>query len=358
MTVTQTPERTVRIAVIQLAVELGEVERNLRHVEDLVGRAAREHHPDIILLPESMTTPNVFSPVMRQVARPVDGEPYQVLRRLAREYGCFVGGGFLAVRGGDAYGTYVFAEPDGATHLHDKDQPSDWENNYYIGGTDDGFCSTSLGPVGLANGYEWCRSRTASRLRGTVNLLLGGSCFPTFPSWRVTAPWFMGREQYWITALCREMAGRMARCVGTAAAVAAHVGDVTFPTPIMPLIPWPTKMVGESQIVERDGRILARMAYEDGEGYVAADVRVAPPEPLDPVSPAFWMAPMPFGQHAAWQALNLQGRINYRRAKRGRKFPWQAWPSSNLPAYNPPDLAAGSASANLRGAAPETAGKP
>src|SRR5713226_1458058 len=127
MTVTSARERTVRIAVIQLAVQLGEVERNLRHVEDLVGQAAREHHPDVILLPESMTTPNVFSPVMRQVARPVDGEPYQLLRRLAREYGCFVGGGYLAVRSGDAYGTYVLAEPDGATHLHDKDQPSDWE---------------------------------------------------------------------------------------------------------------------------------------------------------------------------------------------------------------------------------------
>jgi hypothetical protein len=179
---------------------------------------------------------------------------------------------------------------------------------------------------------------------------------PRIPSWRVTAPWSMGREQHWITALCREMAGRMARCVGTAAAVAAHVEDVTFPTPIMPLIPWPTKMVGESQIVERDGRILARMAYEDGEGYVAAEVRIAPPEPLDPVSPAFWMAPMPFGQHAAWQALNLQGRINYRRAKRARKFPWQAWPSSDLPTYTP-RATAGSASAALRGAAPETAGK-
>jgi hypothetical protein len=117
-------------------------------------------------------------------------------------------------------------------------------------------------------------------------------------------------------------------------------------------------MVGESQIVERDGHILQRMAYEDGEGYVAADVRVAEPEPLDPVSPAFWMAPMPFGQHAAWHALNLQGRINYRRAKRARKFPWQAWPGSDLLAYQPPEPAAGEESASLRGVSPRTASVP
>ena len=85
-------ERTCRIAVIQLTVAIGEVDRNLRHVEDLVRQCAREHDPDLILLPESMTTQSVFHPAMRDVARPVDGEPYELLRRLAREFGCIVGG--------------------------------------------------------------------------------------------------------------------------------------------------------------------------------------------------------------------------------------------------------------------------
>ena len=36
------------------------------------------------------------------------------------------------------YGTYVLAEPDGHVHLHDKDIPTMWEQNYYRGGDDDG----------------------------------------------------------------------------------------------------------------------------------------------------------------------------------------------------------------------------
>ena len=57
-----------------------------------------------------------------------------MLRRAAREHDCLVGGGFIAVRGADTRGTYALVEPDGAAHLHDKDQPSFWENNYYSAG--------------------------------------------------------------------------------------------------------------------------------------------------------------------------------------------------------------------------------
>ena len=55
--------------------------------------------------------------------RPVDGAPLALYRRLAREYGCVVGAGALAIRGRDARNTYFVCEPDGAVHLHDKDQP-------------------------------------------------------------------------------------------------------------------------------------------------------------------------------------------------------------------------------------------
>ena len=64
-----------RVVAVQLAVRLGEVERNLRHIEDVVGLAAREHEPDMIFLPEVATTPNIAHRAMRGCVRPVDGEP-------------------------------------------------------------------------------------------------------------------------------------------------------------------------------------------------------------------------------------------------------------------------------------------
>ena len=119
----------MRVVAIQPDVAIGEVERNLAHLEDLIGLAAREHAPDAIFLPESMTTKNAYDRRMRHVARPLDGTPLQMLQRAAREHDCVVGGGYIAIRGSDTRGTYAVVEPDGHAHFHDKDQPSFWENN-------------------------------------------------------------------------------------------------------------------------------------------------------------------------------------------------------------------------------------
>ena len=111
---------------------------NLLRIEDLIRDAQREHSAEVIVVPEGFTTPNVYAKVLRDTPRPVDGQPLQMLARLARELDCTLAGGFVAVRGEDTYGTFVLAEPDGALHLHDKDIPTAWEQNYYVGGDDEG----------------------------------------------------------------------------------------------------------------------------------------------------------------------------------------------------------------------------
>ena len=166
-----------RIAVVQPALELGEVARNLERIEDLIRDAHREHAPEVILLPEACTTPNVFAKVLRGTPRPVDGQPFQLLTRLARELDCVIGGGFVAVRGKHTYGTFVLAEPDGAVHLHDKDIPTAWEQHFYVGGDDQGVTrSVALGcEVGMMSGWEWARFRTSARVRARgARVVLGG----------------------------------------------------------------------------------------------------------------------------------------------------------------------------------------
>jgi len=328
----------VLIAVVQLALEPGAVERNLRHVEDMTAQAAREHEPDVILLPDCMTSPITYSREMLGIARQVDGAPYQLLRRLARTYSCWVGGGFVAVRGTDARATYVLAEPNGATHLHDRDQPTMWEANWFKGSYDDGFASTPLGPVGLVSGLEWIRTRTVQRLAGWVRLLLGGSYWWSYPDWGLTRRLFMTREHDHVVQLAREAPARMARLVGAPAAIAQQVGQVRGRMPLAPFLPYRTELAGESQIVERDGRPLARLSASDGEGYVAARVRVADPEPLERRPAGFWLPTVPASFHWAWWLQGLHGRIRYARRRRAEGFPWQAWERRQLYPYNPPDL--------------------
>jgi hypothetical protein len=328
-----TSRETRRVVAVQLEARPGEVERNLEHIADVVGAAAREHHPDMVFLPEVACAPNLAHRLMAGCVRPVDGGPLATYRALAREYGCVIGAGALTIRGRDARNTYYLCEPGGAVHLHDKDQPSMWENVTYAAGTDEGVCRLEDGPVGVANGFEWIRTRTAARLRGRVRLVAGGMCFPSFPTWRATRPYFWDREHGSMLDLARETPGRLARVVGAPAVHPSHVGDVVMETPFMRRLPWPTILLGETQITDAHGAIVQRLAYEDGEGYVAADVAWADPEPLDPVPDRFWMTTLPLSVQAIWHAENARGRTLYRWRHRHGAHPFQADPAygSDLP---------------------------
>ncbi len=328
-------DRRITVAAVQPALELGAVERNLARVEALVRDAVAVHRPDVVTLPEAATSPNVYDRRLRSVVSPVDGAPMQLYRRLARELGVVVGGGFVAQRGVHAYGTYVLAEPDGRAHLHDKDIPTMWEQNYYTGGDDDGVTAlAALGdlPVGVANGWEWARSRTAARLRGRVRLLLGGMCWPSYPlNWPAPLRGVLRREHALQLQHARELPRQMARMIGAPVVHPSHVGPITFETPFARRVPWTTEMVGETQIVERDGTILARLTAADGEGHVAATVTLAEPEPLDPVGPMYWIPPLSVATRLAWTVTNAHGAATYRVRHALGRHPWQGRHVTDLP---------------------------
>jgi predicted amidohydrolase len=325
-----------RLAVVQPALTLGAVEQNLVRIEDLIRDAHREHSPDVILVPEACTSPNVYAKVLLGAARPIDGQPFQLLTRLARELDCVIGGGFLAVRGKHAYGTYVLAEPNGAVHLHDKDTPSAWEHNYYRGGDDDGVtrCETLGAIVGLMSGWEWARNRTSRRVRaGGAQLVLGGMCWPSMPTnWPGPVGTLFAHEHRQWKEQQHELPGLVARIVGAPTAHAAHVGPVLSATPLAPGVPWPTTMIGESQICDRDGTILARLSEEDGEGHISAEVEITAPQPLQDPGSRLWIQDMSLITKAvAWYAMNAHGDVKYwlRHARNG--FEWQQLPAADLP---------------------------
>ncbi|HZZ51099.1 MAG TPA: carbon-nitrogen hydrolase family protein [Pseudonocardia sp.] len=326
--------RTIKIAAVQPALRLGAVEENLIKLEDLIRDAVREHSPDIVTVPEAGTSPNVYSRLLRDVARPIDGAPMRLYRQLASELDVVVGGGFVARRGSHVYGTYVLAEPDGHAHLHDKDIPTMWENNYYTRGKDSGrtrLHTMDKRPVGIANGWEWARMGTARRLRGRVQLLLGGMCWPSYPTnWPGVLGWVAAREHSLQLQHARELPRQMARLIGAPVAMPSHVGPIDFETPLVPGLAWRTEMVGETQIVERDGTILARLTAEDGEGHVAATVTLDDPEPVDPLGPMYWIPPLSVITRGAWKAMNAHGAVKYRTMRALRRHSWQSWPAGNM----------------------------
>ncbi|HEX9831610.1 MAG TPA: nitrilase-related carbon-nitrogen hydrolase, partial [Mycobacterium sp.] len=240
----------------------------------------------------------------------------------------------LSVRGQHARHTYVLAEPDGTTHLHDKDEPSMWETNFYTAGKDQGLTSTSFGNVGLAMGFEWGRSRTARRLRNKVDVVLGGSCWWGGPTWPVMREW-MARDHQYNALACGEAPSLMARMVGAPVAVAQHVGRVDSDTPMLPGVGWSTMFSGDSQIVDASGTILARLGPEDYNAIACAEVEIGPQEPIHPIPVGFWTQPAAGIVQALWHYQKLHGRISYKVRHALGGFPWQHDPPTDLPNYNP-----------------------
>ena len=327
--------RQLVVAAVQPALTLESVEGNLARIEALIREAVATHKPDVVTVPEASTMPNVYSTRLRHAALPIDGTASRLYRNLALELGVVVGGGFVARRGSHAYGTYVLAEPDGRVHLHDKDIPPMWEHNYYTGGDDDGATElTSIGsvPVGVANGWEWARMGTARRLRGRVQLLLGGMCWPSYPcNWRGPLGRLAEREHALQRQHARELPRQVARLLGAPVVHSSHVGPITFQTPCAPMVPWRTELLGETQIVERDGTILARLTAEDGEGHIAATVTLDDPQAVDPLAPTFWIPPLSVTTRAAWTAMNTHGALKYRAMHALGRHPWQTLADADLP---------------------------
>jgi len=87
----------LRVAAVQMCARLGEIEANCAAAERLAGEAFAEGARWVIL-PEFFTSAMAFHPSLLFSARPADGEPFALLRRLARENDGVVGGSFIALR--------------------------------------------------------------------------------------------------------------------------------------------------------------------------------------------------------------------------------------------------------------------
>jgi hypothetical protein len=214
-----------------------------------------------------------------------------------------------------------------------------WETNFYTAGTDQGLTSTSFGNVGIAMGFEWGRSRTARRLRNKVDVVLGGSCWWSGPTWPVMRQW-MARDHQYNVLSCGEAPTRMARMVGAPVAVAQHVGRVDSDTPLLPGVGWSTMMCGDSQIVDASGTILARLGPEDYNAIACAEVEIGPKEPILPIPVGFWAQPLAGTVQGIWHYQKLHGRISYKARHALGGFPWQHNPPTDLPNYNRADAAA------------------
>ncbi|MDI6797830.1 MAG: carbon-nitrogen hydrolase family protein [Desulfatibacillaceae bacterium] len=310
----------MRVAAVQMTAEPGIVDANLKSARRLTEKAF-EAGAQLVVLPEFFTSAMAFSPSLVLADRPVDGEPFLLMKELAAKHNGAVGGSFIADVGGRVLNRFVLVFADGKSFFHDKDQPTMWENCYYEGGEDDGVLDTPLGNIGVALCWEFVRCRTARRLIGRVDLVVGGSCWWTLP--QKSLPGFGPNLHAEMLEVMKQTPARMARMLGVPVVHAAHAGSFAGRMPLLPGFPYNSHLLGETMITDASGQILARLPFEHGEGFVIADLDLAKKsQPLEPIPQGFWIPKLPRRIRAVWAYQNLHGAIYRRlvtnRARRAR----------------------------------------
>jgi predicted amidohydrolase len=308
----------MKVAAIQLQPVVADIAENLRRCRKL-GDEAGAAGAEWIVLPEFFTTGMGFVDAMADTAMPADGAGLQLLQELARRHGATVGGSFIC-RDDDGHNrnAWFLVGPDGSVlGRHDKDLPTMWENSFYREGDDDGLIDVGGMPVGAAVCWEFMRTQTVRRLRGRVDMLVGGSAWWSIPPW---PPATLTRRLEAANSRTATGAGpAMARALGVPVVHAAMCGPVSCALPWMPGITYSGHYEGGASITDARGGVLAYRGTRDGAGFVIADVdpgRIAPT--LDVGEEGFWLHPRGAMAAALWTLQNAHGKRWYRAHALGR----------------------------------------
>jgi predicted amidohydrolase len=301
----------VRVAAIQLQPVIADVDANLEASAGLIAEAVREG-AELVALPEFFTSGAVYDErLVEAILRP----DHPFLPDSAREHGVYLGGSFLCRdTDGEVRNAYFLAGPDGEIlGRHDKDLPTMWENAFYVGGRpdDDGVFETGTFAAAAAVCWEFMRSQTARRLRGRVDVVVGGSNWWSVPLWRpraVTRRWAASNE-----ATAGRAPVAMSRLVGAPVVHANMSGPIDCGLPDLPGVRYRGRFVGAASITDASGAVVAARPAVQGPGVTVADVELGRRRPLDPVPDRFWLhrrGPMPA---VVWHTQRLAGRRFYSR---------------------------------------------
>lgn len=312
---------TIPAAAVQISVQPGALQDNLDHVEQLAEQALKEG-ARLVALPEFFTGAMISGTPGESVVLPAgDNQAQAMLSRLARQYEATIGGSFLVADGDEVRNRYHLVEPDGSVHLHDKDLPTMWENAFYAGGNDDGVLETAFGGVGAAVCWELIREQTLARMRRRVEFAITGTHWWTLPENWPGVDALLGPLSQFNRYLSEQAPVEFARRLGAPVLQASHSGTLDGYFYLLPgtelRVPYKTRFVGATQIVDAHGQVLASRNTMAGPGVVHANLTPGAVTPIEPAVPQrYWVPRLPLLLRLYWHHQNAVGRSLYRR--RGR----------------------------------------
>lgn len=236
-------KKPFKLALAQMSVVGGDLERNLRHAVEIIAAAARAG-AQVVLLPEALDL-GWTSPSARKLAEPIPGgRAFSAYRNAARKFGLYVCAGLTERAGECVYNAAVLVSPKGELLLqHRKLNELDIGHDVYDQGDRLGVAHTPLGTIGLmicADGYV--RGQFVTRTLG----LMGADVILSPSAWAVKPGYDNAKQPY--GGIWRQSYGDVARDFRIWIAGCSNVGRISGG-------PWNGhSCIGCSLVVDPEGR--------------------------------------------------------------------------------------------------------
>ena len=303
----------IKVAAVQPDTEIGNTQRNIEHNAEFAVQAV-DAGAKWIALPEFFNTGVAWKPELADRIETIDGPSVNFLRDFSKQYEVTIGGSImLRTSSGSVRNRYFCFSEGRLVGTHDKDYPTMWENAFYEGGeaSDEGYLG-KVGDirVGTAMCWEFLRCGTARRLRGKIDLLLGGTHWWSIPSnW----PEFLQkRYEPDNEANVLQCAVRTAQLIGAPVVNASHCNKFSCEMPGLPF-KYRGQNEGNTAIIDASGKVLALRSKQEGAGFVIAELNPNAIPTNIPIPKRFWLrrrGPIPT---FAWHQQRILGRAWYKK---------------------------------------------
>jgi predicted amidohydrolase len=283
----------MKIAAVNFNAIFANVDENIKQVINYAKQAS-DLGVELILFPEFFTSSMGRAEMMLDVAIK-SGHVEDVLLQLAAQYNIIIGGSYILFDGKDSHNLFQLVFPDGSIYSHKKDIPTIAENCYYTNGDEDNILKTPIGDIGVALCWEMNRYDTLKRLSQKVDIVLAGSCWEDL---RHGAPLRQYNKKFAL-----QVPVTFARLLHVPVIHSNHCGKVTAVDFYDEQNPFTFQMVGATQIIDENGNIIARQAFDEGEGMVISEVRLdgRNRKLADINDNKYWIEDMPSPYIYAWE---------------------------------------------------------
>lgn len=262
----QTTGKCFKLALVQMYVEPGNLEKNLSHAEALINEAANGK-ADVVLLPEVMDLGWTHSSAKTLSSKIPNGKTCSHMSKLAKKYQVYLCFGMVEKEGDVNYNSAVIIDNKGKVLLkHRKLNELDIAHDQYAQGDRLGVCTTPWGTFGLMI----CADATAKDHVLTRSLgYMSADIILSPSSWAVPPDHDNAKDPYgktWFDAY-----KPVAKEFGLWIASASNVGPVTEG-------PWKNwKCIGCSMVISPQGKETVFGPYgEKAEKILYCDIPSTP----------------------------------------------------------------------------------